>query len=120
MSETTSISVEQKPEAVVIHVLQHDLDESQITALRSGIAQALTGGASLPFIIDLAQVTFVPSLTLGAMVRLVSEFRGRQQKLIFVSLQTSVRQVITITRLDRVMEIMDDVNAALRSVGGTV
>ena len=116
MPETPSISVEQRPEAVVIHVLTHNLDENNVVGLRSGITDALAASPPLPFIIDMAKVTFVPSLTLGALVRLVSEFRGRQQKLIFVSLQTSVRQVITITRLDRVMEIMDDVSAALRSV----
>jgi anti-anti-sigma factor len=117
MSEKSSISVEQRPEAVIIHVLAHDLDENNIVGLRSGITDALAASPPLPFIVDMANVKFVPSLTLGALVRLVNEFRTRRQRLIFVCLQPTVRQVITITRLDRILEIMDDVGAAVRSVG---
>jgi len=101
----------------VIHVLAHDLGEDNIASVRGGITDAVSQSPSLPFIIEMANVKFVPSLTLGALVRLVNEFRARRQRLIFVSLQPTVRQVIVITRLDRLMEIMDDVEAALRSVG---
>jgi anti-anti-sigma factor len=120
MSETSSVSIEQQPEAVVVHVLASDLDEAQVAGLRTGITEAQAAGATLPFIIDMAAVKFVPSLTLGALVRLVNEFRAHRQRLIFVSLQSPVRQTLVITRLNRLMEIMDDVPAALRSLGAGV
>ncbi len=117
MPETPSISVEQQPGAVVVRVLARDLDESHMTGLRSGIADALPTAPSLPFIVDLSNVKFVPSLTLGALVGLATDFRSRSQRLIFASPQATVRKVFTITRLDRVLEIVDDVPAALCSVG---
>jgi anti-anti-sigma factor len=119
MSETPSISVEQRPEAVVIHVLASQLDEKHVGALRTGVTEAQAAGSSLPFIIDMAGVSFVPSLTLGVIVRLANEFRSKHQRLIFVSLQPPVRQLLAITKLNRMMEITDDVAAALRSLGAS-
>ncbi|MGE5610942.1 MAG: STAS domain-containing protein [Bacillota bacterium] len=120
MSTAPAVSVEQRPDAVVVHVLVNDLDENNLVAVRRGIADAVKQSPSFPFILDIGKVKFVPSLSLGALVRLVNEFRARRQRLVLVSLQPAVRQVIAITRLDRIMEIMDDVDAALRSVGAGV
>ena len=72
----------------------------------------------MPFVLDMANVKYLPSLTLGAMVRLVSEFRARGQRLLLAAMQPTVRQVITITRLDRVFEIYDDVDSAVKAARG--
>lgn len=116
MSEASAVSVESLVGAKVVHVLAPDLSEQNMAAFRGGIAQA-AGQSSDPFIIDLANVKYLPSLTLGAFVGMVNEFRARKQRLIFVCLRPTIRQVVSITRLDRVLEIMDDVATALRSVG---
>jgi anti-sigma B factor antagonist len=70
----------------------------------------------VPFVLDMTNVKYLPSLTLGAMVRLANAFRARNQRLILAAMQPTVRQVISITRLDRVFEIHDDVDSALKSV----
>ncbi len=119
MSEAPSISVEQQGQAVVVRVLARDLGEANLARVRAGIADAVSREPSLPFIVDLSQVKFLPSLTLGALVRLVNEFRSRRQRLIFVCVQATVRQVLAITRIDRIMEVLDDVDAALRGLGAT-
>jgi anti-anti-sigma factor len=117
MSESPAISVELRPDAVVVRLLIPDLDEDHMLALRRELDAAVKQSPSLPFIVDMARIKFIPSLTLGALVPMAGEFRARRQRLILVALQRAVRQVISITRLDRVMEIMDDVDGALRSVG---
>lgn len=117
MSETIAPTVETLPDAVVIKVLAHLLDEENITALRTAIEGAVSKSPSLPFVIDMAAVKFVPSLTLGVLVRIISDFKARRQRLVFAALQPTVRQVLTITRLDRLMETMPDVAAARSSLG---
>jgi anti-anti-sigma factor len=117
MPETPCISVEARPDVVLVRALSGDLGETEVVRFRNELAEAAGKSPAMPFIVDLATVKFVPSLALGVLVRLVNEFRARRQRLVFVSLQAPVRQVLAITRLDRVMEIADDVNAALRSVG---
>ena len=116
MSQVIAPSVEPLADAVVVRVLAHMLDEENIAALQSSVEEAVAKSPPLPFIIDMAQVKFVPSLTLGVLVRLVNDFRARRQRLIFVSLQPTVRHVLTITRLDRMLEILEDVAAAQRSI----
>jgi anti-anti-sigma factor len=117
MSEAPVTSVESLPKAVVVHVLAPNLGSNDVNRVCNAIDQARATAPSLPFILDMANVSFVPSVGLGVLVGLNQEFRNRGQRLIFVSLQTNVRQAITVTYINRMLEIMDDVATALRSVG---
>jgi anti-anti-sigma factor len=116
MSETPATLIDRQPDVVVVHVQAKDLDENNIARVRADVSAAASEAPSVPFVIDLANVKFVPSLTLGILVRLNNEFKARGQRLILVSLQPTVRRVIAITRLDRLFEILDDVPAALNSI----
>jgi anti-sigma B factor antagonist len=120
MAEQLSISVEQRPEALVLQVLAPNLDENNMNNVRAAVMKAAAQTTPLPLVVDLARVKYVPSLALGALVGLGNQVRAGGRRLILVSLQPTVRQVMAITRLDRVFEIMDDVPAALRSLGSLV
>jgi anti-anti-sigma factor len=111
-------SVEHLPQAVVVHVLAGSLGKSEVNGLCSGVDEARVTAPSLPLILDMAKVNFMPSQALGVLVGLNQEFRNRSQRLIFVSLQANVRQAITVTRISSMMEIISDVSTALQSVGG--
>jgi anti-anti-sigma factor len=120
MPEARVTSIEHLPAAVVVHVLVHELGKSEVDGLCSGIDEALATTKSLPFILDMAHVGFVPSLAMGVLVGLNQEFRTRSQQLIFVGLQANVRQSFTMTRINRVVQILDDVPTALRTISGNV
>jgi len=117
MSESPVTSVEQLPEAVVVHVLARELRKNEVDEVCSAADQALAAAPGLPFILDLAKVDFAGSLAIGVLVGLNQEFRNRGQRLIFVNLQGHFREMIQISRVNRVVEMMPDVPAALRSVG---
>jgi anti-sigma B factor antagonist len=116
MADTPAIQVERQPTAVVVRVAVKDLDEIHIAQLRNEMDPEIAQSPVTPFIVDLAPVKFVPSLTLGVLVKMATEFRGRKQRLILVSLSPIVRQVFTITRLDKIFEIQESVPVALQSV----
>jgi anti-sigma B factor antagonist len=116
MADTPAIQVDRQPNAVVVRVTVKDLDEIHIAKLRDEMDPHIAQSPATPFIVDLSTVKFVPSLTLGVLVKMSTEFRGRKQRLILVSLTPIVRQVFTITRLDKIFEIQDNVAAALQSV----
>jgi len=118
MPEASVASVEHLPKAVVIRVLARNFSNNDVNGVCSAVDQARVTAPALPFILDMANVSFVPSMGLGVLVGLNQEFRNRGQRLIFVSLQANVRQAITVTYLNRMLEIMSDVPTALRSVGG--
>ena len=63
------------------------------------------------------RILIIVSLSLAALVRLHTEFRSRQQRLIFAGLQPQLRDLFVMTRLDRLFELQEDVAAAVRAVG---
>ena len=113
---TPATLVERTDDVVVIRVQVKDLDEAHTKAVHAEVNAAAAESPALPFILDLSSVKFLPSLTLGAMVRLGQSFRARNQRLVLVGLQPTIRQVLTITKLDRMFEIQDDVPTALKAM----
>ena len=111
-------AVEHLPPAVVVHVLAGELRKAEVDALCAAVDDARVAAPALPFVLDMARVTFAGSLALGVLVGLSQEFRSRQQRLVFVSLQPNVRQSVEISRINRVLEILPDVPTALSSLGG--
>jgi anti-anti-sigma factor len=118
MAETETLSIERLDDVVVAKVLAKNLDDENTRRVHSEIAAAVAKAPGLPFVLDLGNVKFLPSLTLGAMVRLGNEFRSRKQRLVLAGLQPTVKQVVVITRLDRVFEIQETVESALKTVRG--
>src|SRR5437773_6690255 len=125
MSETPPpsspvLSVERLPSAVVVHVLARDLGKSEVDALCGDVDKAQAAApASLPFILDMANVRFAGSLAMGVLVGLSQEFHARGQQLIFVGFQSNVYEAINMLRMNRIIEIMPDVNAAMQSIAGS-
>ena len=118
MSESQVASVEHLPSAVVIHVLARELRKPEVDGVCRAIDKARETAPSLPFILDMAAVYFAGSMALGTLVGLSQEFRTRGQRLIFASLQPETLRAIQVSRINRIMEIMQDVPTALQSVGG--
>ncbi|MEW6250306.1 MAG: STAS domain-containing protein [Planctomycetota bacterium] len=117
MPESPIVAVEELAELVVCHVLAESLDEEHVHQVQSEVRAAAEANPGRPCILDLARVSFVPSLSLAALIRIHSEFHARQQRLLLAALQPQVHDVFVMTRLDRVFELYDDLPAALRAVG---
>lgn len=108
------VNVEETDQAVVVHVQAKVLDETSIQQMLLAIDSAAAQSPQKPVIMDLAQVEFLPSLCLGALVQMSNKCKGRTQKLKLAAVRPSLRKVFIITRLDRVFEICDSVEAATR------
>jgi anti-anti-sigma factor len=65
----------------------------------------------------MARVNFMPSMSLAGLLRLSQLFRSRKQRLVLIGLQSSVRETLVVTKLDRLFEIHKDLAAAR---GGSV
>ena len=113
--ETSSTLIEDLGDVTVVHVKARDMSEENIKAVQADVHLA-AGTSTSPVILDLANVKYVPSLALGIFVRMANSFKSKQQRFILAQPQATVRQALAITRLDRVMEIQESVDAALRAV----
>jgi anti-anti-sigma factor len=114
---TSAIQVEKLPNAILVKLLVTDLTETHITAVRTEMAPVVAQSAGAPIIIDMSKIKFVPSLTLGILVKLSTEFRSRKQPLFLVSLQPVIRQVFSVTRLDKMFSIQESAQTALERIG---
>lgn len=117
MPESSIIAVEELPDYVVIHILADSLDEEKLQPLQSEVRAAADAAPGRPCVLDLARVSFLPSMSLAALVRLYGEFQARRQRLLLAAMQPQVREVFIMTRLDRLFELHDDLAAAARAVG---
>ena len=115
MPEPAVAAVEQQPNVVIIRALVESFDEENVRRFQGEVRAAADTNAGLPVVLDLAKVNFMPSMSLAALVRLVTEFRSRKQRLVLAGLQPQVREIFMLTRLDRLFELQDDVAAAVRA-----
>jgi len=99
------ITVEQRENFLLVRVNSARIDEGNIGALRSQVAEAGAGTPHMPVAVDMERVEYMPSLSLGGLIQLSQLFKGRRQRLTFCRLQEAVRETLVLTRLDRVLEL---------------
>jgi anti-anti-sigma factor len=79
-------------------------------------AEALRLSGDAPdVVVDLSSVEFVDSAGVGVLVGLFKNSRLRGGRARFCGLTPGVRSVLEIIQLDRIFEIYDDVETAVRS-----
>ena len=116
MPESPVTAIEPQPDAVIVRVLPDRLDEQQLQQLHAELRAAAGTHPGLPFVVDLARVSFMPSMSLAGLIRLRADFGARQQHLTLAGLQPQVRDVFVVTRLDRLFDLQEDVPTALRAL----
>ena len=116
MPETPIAAVKESADLVVLQVMTESLDEEHLQRLALEVRAAADTNPGRPCVVDLARVSFVPSMSLAALIRLHTEFQGRRQRLILAGLQPQVRDVFVLTRLDRLFELQEDAAAAIRAI----
>ena len=119
MSDTPTVSIEPHAEVVWATVQRRDLDDAALDQLQLEIAAAAAQQPTLPVVLDLSQVGFIPSLGLGTLVMLMRNLKKNGQRFLLVGVQPEVRTVFAITRLDKLFEMHANLEAALSHLRGT-
>ena len=112
MSELKPMELTRQKMFVLAKLQCTELDEAHASDMQKKTQAAADESPDLAIILDMAQVQFVPSLSLGALVTVLQYARQRQQRFILVGLQPDVRQAFAVCRLDKIFEIYDTVEAA--------
>jgi anti-sigma B factor antagonist len=81
------------------------LSEANAKAFRDWIQEALEHGHR-NIEVDLSQTSFVDSSGLGALIALHKTAAGRKGKLLLLNPQPPVQQIIELTRLDRIFQVV--------------
>src|SRR5688572_25649304 len=109
MSDATPepVTVETSGNAVVARVNMKLLDDANLKRMNQLIDEAAAKPGVTAVVLDMSRVQIVPSLGLGALVQLSNKCRAREQRLKLAAMQPQVRQTMCITKLDRVLDLVD-------------
>lgn len=88
-----------------------DLDMASQPQLRDGLERVIDAGAA-QVVVDLTGVAFMDSSALGALVVVFKALRDGGGRLCLAGVQQPVRSLLSITSVDRVIDVYDTVQAA--------
>ena len=103
------LTIEDAGQAVVARVSIKLFDDKTMKRMNDMIDQAAAKAGVIYVVLDMSKVQIVPSLGLGALVQMSNKCKARKQRLRIAGLQPQVRQTMTITKLDRILDLVDSV-----------
>ncbi len=109
-----NLQIEDKGTAVLMQVKEERLDAHNSGELKAQMLKLFEEGKS-NLVVDLADVRFVDSSGLGALVSGFKNASSRSGSLKLAGLQLQVKSMFELTRLHRVFEIFTDPEDALAS-----
>ena len=104
----------QEQETMVIRPLEIRLDSHVAEELKAHMKNIVHNG-HLQIVIDLSDVEFVDSSGLGAIIATMMALRP-QGRLMVCNVRDNVLALFRLTRMDRVIPVMNDVDEALRAM----
>jgi len=113
MSDTSIIEQVPHAEIVLMQIKKRTFDEAAANRMLEDVSVASSTAPDKPVVLDFAKVEFVPSAALGGLVRLAQGLRLGGTRLILVNLDRRVRGSLTVTRLDKVLELRQTLEDAL-------
>lgn len=115
MAKGPVTNVQASEDAVLIVIQRRTLDESATNELVDDVLMAAAAHPGPPIVLDMEQVKFAPSVALGSLVRLSKSFKLDNRRLILINVDRRTRGAIAVTRLDKVLEIFNTLDDALKS-----
>jgi anti-sigma B factor antagonist len=115
---TSKLLVESVQDVTVISFLENSiLDASQITDISSELHALIEDKQARKMVFDFEQVRFLSSQALGMLITLQKRLDAAGGTLKVAAMRNELRQVFTITKLDRLFKFFPDVETALREFG---
>lgn len=119
MPQMPVVSIEPQSDVVCAVVHRSALDDVTSGEVQREVLSAATAQPTLPMLLDLTEVKYVPSMGLGTLVMLNRKLKDGGQRFLLVGVQPDVRNVLSLTRLDQLFEMHPDRAAALAHLRGT-
>ncbi len=104
MSSESVVSVERRDEFILATVQVAELDESSSLTMHESVLASTAGPASLPIVLDLSHVSFLPSSSLGALVKMQNESKRGGRRFVLVGIRPEVRALMEVTRLNQLFD----------------
>ena len=112
--EKMKFKVKDKIKIIVIEVYDKFIGGPGISGFQDTIVEALNNRKKR-IIIDLSGVKYINSIAIGVLIRALTTARNAGGDLVLAALPYKVKGVLSITRLDSVFKIFDNVEEAVKS-----
>lgn len=93
------------------------IDAYQAIKLKDALNEVIDNG-SKKIIVNLAQVNFLDSTTLGTLISALKRVKTTGGEICVTCLQPSVKEIFQLTRLDKVFQIFTNDDEAMKNLGG--
>lgn len=110
-----SYEIERSGNAIVARLLVSEVTHLLMQDLCQELEQHVRCDNIHHFVFDLAQVRFMPSACLGAMVDFVRDLEHVRGRLVLAGCADNVAFIFKVTRLDSVFPLYDNVEEALHA-----
>ena len=113
-STADPVVIENTDHAVIARLNLKLVDDKNLKLMDEMIDKAACGRPGVDTIVlDMSRVQIVPSLGLGALLRLTNKYKERNQEVRLAAVQPQVKTTMAITKLDRILVLQDTVERAL-------
>jgi anti-sigma B factor antagonist len=102
--------------AVVEFVDKRILDEQNIQMIGEQLFELVDTLGKKKIVVNFANVEYLSSAALGRLVSLNKKVQGVSGKLALCNIKPEIKEVFSITRLDKVMQIFDNEEKAIEAV----
>lgn len=110
-----NIDSERQPQVTILTPAIRRLDASVSAAFKEAIAREM-GDGPRALIVDFSKVDFIDSSGLGTLVSLMKMMNGKGE-MVLCALNPGIKNMFTLTRMDRIFRISADRAAALQLLG---
>jgi len=110
-----NIDSEHQPQVTILTPAIRRLDASVSAAFKEAIAREM-GDEPCALIVDFSKVDFIDSSGLGTLVSLMKMMNGKGE-MVLCALNPGIKNMFTLTRMDRIFRISADRAAALQLLG---
>lgn len=116
LSNHCQIDVQDK--LIVATITEPQISHVQIQELFDELSERMRYDNASLFVLDLSAVEFLASACLGSMVTFLQDLEHVRGRIALANCQPSVAFLFTVTRLDVVFEMHEDIDAACKSLRG--
>jgi anti-sigma B factor antagonist len=102
-------------DVTVVRLRARELDETKIQKLTKELGVLVDEPQRQRFVVDLGAVSFLTSTGIGAMIALQKKLKAGDGVLKLCSLHPDIRNLFTITQVDRLFDIQENADAAVQS-----
>jgi len=110
-----NIDSERQPQVTILTPAIRRLDASVSAAFKEAIAREMEDEPRA-LIVDFSKVDFIDSSGLGTLVSLMKMMNGKGE-MVLCALNPGIKNMFTLTRMDRIFRISTDRAAALQLLG---